>query len=246
MTTSKVENEPVTVVRLTKESRNSKRAIWAPIVISFLSLFLSLFPQYNPMNRDFRARAKAGDAKAQMFLAEHYFSVGDVKESDYWYKIATMTPGGHCAAALNNVAYIGMTYSYFDEKLFDYKTRALEMFKEAAYLGNSVAVQNLYTFLKECQAADVPGIDYQDEITWVIRVADYFDITLENLDAREHESALNGFHLDRDRGIVLADGRATYPGVGIFPEEDAFSKAETQYVSYRYVHEGEKSDKEHT
>ena len=240
--TDAAENESVTVVRLTKDSRNSKIATWLPIVLSICALILSLFPQINPLNRNYRARAEAGDTKAQMFLAEHYYSVGDIEESDYWYKIAAMTYGAHRAAALNNVAYIGMTYGYYDEKIFDYQSKALDMFREAAYLGNSVAVQNMYTFLKECQSTNVPEIDYQSEITWVIRVAEYYGIFLARLDAQERNAALAAFHLDRDSGIVSADGYAVYPGVGIFPEEDAFSKFDKQYSSYLYSHEGEKNN----
>ena len=132
-----------------------------------LTLFFAVFPQYQPFNRNYVQMANAGDVEAQMFLAEHYYEVGENKESHYWYKIASMYYGDHQAAALNNVAYIGLTYEYYNDSLQDYESKALNMFKKAAVLGNKAGVQNMYTLLKE-MGEDTTAADYEMELAWVI------------------------------------------------------------------------------
>lgn len=211
-----------------------KRIIAAPGVIITILMLLATTWAFNPLNKNLKARAEAGNLDAQMKLAEYYFSVDDKKESDYWYRIASEKSGTHRATALNNVAVIELTYDYYSGSFFDYCGDAIDMFKEAVFGGNSVAVQNLYTFLKECQSANIPGIAYGEALTWIIRVAHYYNIPLDNVDEQERRSALASFHLDRNTGILDNEGRAVYAGVGFFPEEDAFSKSNNQYTSYRY------------
>lgn len=202
-------------------------------IIPVLMLLVATWP-FNPLNKNLKARAEAGNTDAQMKLAEYYYSVDDKKESDYWYRIASEKGGTHRATALNNVAVIELTCEYYSGSFFDYCEEAINMFIEAVFGGNSVAVQNLHTFLKECQSADVPVIDYDERLSWVIRVADYYGIPLDNLDAEERASALKGFNLDRSTGFIDIEGRSVYTGVGFFPDEDVFSKNNNQYTSYRY------------
>lgn len=219
-----------------KQPKSSRaKTVYAILVlaISFLALLVALWP-FNPLNKNLKARAEAGNTDAQMKLAEYYYSVDDKKESDYWYRIASEKGGTHRATALNNVAAIELTCEYYSGSFFDYCEEAINMFIEAVFGGNSVAVQNLHTFLKECQSADVPVIDYDERLSWVIRVADYYGIPLDNLDAEERASALKGFNLDRSTGIIDIEGRSVYTGAGFFPDEDVFSKNNNQYTSYRY------------
>ena len=171
-----------------------------------------------------------------MFLAEHYYEVGDIDKCYYWYKIAATTSGDHQGAALNNLACIGLTYGYYDEKSSDDQLKALDMFRKAIFLGNAVAVQNMYTFLKECQVADLPGIQYNTELVWVIRVAAYYNIDLHGLAEEEWKAALADFHLDRNAGIIDNAGNTVYPNVGYFPAEDVFiSDSGKKYNSYEYT-----------
>lgn len=63
------------------------------IGISFIALIVSILPQFIPWNSNKYDRANAGDVEAQMFLAGHFFEIGDYNEAIYWYKIASSEEG---------------------------------------------------------------------------------------------------------------------------------------------------------
>lgn len=204
------------------------------IVLSIAAFFLSLFPQINPLNANYTQKAEAGDVEAQMFLAEHYFEVGEEQDSHYWYKIAAMYFGDHQAAALNNVAYIGLTYGYYNDSLLDYQNKALNMFKKAAALGDKAAVQNMYTLLKEMgEGAGVE--DYEMELAWVIQVSYHFGIHIDGLTESEIKWALEQFHLNDYTPYVAEGGWVYYNEIGIYPSDDAFTEAKDSYNSYLYT-----------
>ena len=83
------------------------------LVLSIVAFMFSTFPQTNPFNTNPLEKANAGHSKSQMFLAHHYYEIGDIEESYYWYKIASTTNGKYQAAALNNLAYLELTYLKF-------------------------------------------------------------------------------------------------------------------------------------
>ena len=203
------------------------------LILSISAFFLSLFPQINPLNANYTQKAEAGDVEAQMFLAEHYYEVGENKDSHYWYKIASMYYGDHQAAALNNVAYIGLTYEYYNDSLQDYQSKSLNMFKKAAALGNKAAVQNMYTLLKE-MGENTTAADYEMELAWVIQVSYHFGVHIDGLSESEIKWALEQFHLNEHTAYVGADGGVYYDGIGIYPEDNAFVEKDTTYNSYIY------------
>lgn len=216
-----------------------KESIWMRI-LNFVSLFLSiaafflaLFPQMNPLNSNYEERANAGDVEAQMFLAEHYFEVGENKESHYWYKVASMYSGEHQGTALNNVAYIGLTYKYYNDSLLDYQNKALNMFKKAAALGDKAAVQNMYTLLKQLGEENAT-VDYEAELAWVIQVSYYFGIHIESLSESEIKWALEQFQLNESIAYATDAGWVYYDDIGIFPRDDAFAEKSVTYNSYVY------------
>lgn len=201
-----------------------------------LTLFFAVFPRYQPFNKNYVQMANAGDTEAQMFLAEHYFEVGDVQESHYWYKLAAMSYGDHQAAALNNVAYIGLTYGYYNDSLLDYQNKALNMFKKAAALGDKAAVQNMYTLLKQLGEENT-AIDYKAELAWVIQVSYHFGVHIDGLSESEIKWALEQFQLNESVAYITEDGWLYYDGIGIYPSDDAFVERSVTYNSYAY-HEG--------
>lgn len=222
-----------------RENMNPKKGIGIKIlngislVLSIAAFFLALFPQINPLNSNYVERAEAGDVEAQMFLAEHYFEVGENKDSHYWYKIASMYFGDHQAAALNNVAYIGLTYGYYNDSLMDYQNKALNMFKKAAALGDKAAVQNMYTLLKELGKENA-AVDYEQELAWVIQVSYHFGIQIGELSETEIKWALEQFHLSEYTAYATDMGWVYYNEIGIYPKEDAFAQTAENYDSYLY------------
>ena len=203
------------------------------LVVSIVAFLFSIIPQMNPRNSNYIERANAGDVEAQMFLAEHYFEVGENKESHYWYKIASMYAGDHQAAALNNVAYIGLTYNYYNDSLIDYQSKALSIFKKAAALGDKIAVQNMYTLLKEL-GEDTSIIDYEKELAWVIQVSYNFGVHIDDLCETEIKWALEQFQLNESVAYITEDGWLYYDGIGIYPSDDAFVEKAATYNSYVY------------
>lgn len=198
-----------------------------------LTLFFAVFPQFQPFNTNYIQRAAAGDVEAQMFLAEHYYEVGENKDSHYWYKIASMYPGEHQAVALNNVACIGLTYNYYNDSLLDYQNKALTMFKKSAALGDKAAVQNMYTLLKEL-GTDNSTIDYEVELAWVIQVSYHFGVNIDGLSESEIKWALEQFQLDEHIAYVTEEGWIYYDCIGIYPTDNAFAEKDPIYNSYIY------------
>lgn len=198
-----------------------------------LTLFFAVFPQFQPFNRNYVQMANAGDVESQMFLAEHYYEVGENEESHYWYKIASMYPGNHQGAALNNVACIGLTYKYYNDSLLDYQSKALNMFKKAAALGDKAAVQNMYALLKE-MSEDTTAVDYQKELAWVIQVSHQFGVDVDGLSDAEVEWAFEQFQLNEHTAYVTEEGWISYDTIGIYPEDNAFEEKDTSYNSYIY------------
>lgn len=198
-----------------------------------LTLFFAVFPQLQPRNTNYLQMANAGDLDAQMFLAEHYFEVGDIQESHYWYKLAAMSYGDHQGAALNNVAYIGLTYGYYNLSLQEYQSKALSMFKEAAARGDRTAVQNVYTLVKQLGEGNTT-IDYEMELAWAIQVSARYGISLESVTESDIMWAYEQFQIDIESGYICEDGLVVYEGIGLFPYKDAFKEKEKTYKSYEY------------
>lgn len=216
-----------------KERKLKGFLTYLSLVLSIAAFFLSLFPQINPLNANYTQKAEAGDVEAQMFLAEHYYEVGENKDSHYWYKIASMYYGNHQGAALNNVACIGLTYGYYNDSLQDYQSKALSMFKKAAVLGDKAAVQNMYTLLKE-MGQDTTTADFEMELAWAIQVSYRFGVHIEGLSESEIKWALEQFHLNEHTAYVGADYGVYYDGIGIYPEDTAFVEKDIIYNSYIY------------
>ena len=135
------------------EKQNKSLSI-LPIVLSAFSLIVSIivflvatYPQLNLLNTNPIAKANAGHSESQMFLAHHYFEIGDIEESYYWYKIASTTKGEYQATALNNLAYIELTHLKTNDTEINYLDKSLKVLDNAVELGDKTALENQYILL---------------------------------------------------------------------------------------------------
>lgn len=151
--------------------KQKKSFYWFKDVIPILSVALSVlaflfatFPQTNPFNTNPIEKANAGHSKSQMFLAHHYYEIGDIEESYYWYKIASTTKGKHQAAALNNLAYLELTYLKSSDTKIDYLDKAIKVLDNSIELGEKTALENKYILLLSNDKRFFNDIDYELEL----------------------------------------------------------------------------------
>lgn len=134
------------------------------LVLSIIAFVFSTFPQTNPFNTNPLEKANAGHSKSQMFLAHHYYEIGDIEESYYWYKIASTTNGKYQAAALNNLAYIELTYLKTNDTEINYLDKSLKVLDNAIELGDKTALENQYILLIANNEKFFKGINYYSKI----------------------------------------------------------------------------------
>jgi len=114
---------------------------------ALFALIIVLYPQIKPSNVNHIELANAGVVDSQIFLANHYYRIGNLSESVYWYSIASQTEGEHQAKAINNLACIYFTTENFNATRGNNYIDAMNMFKVAADLGEIDAAKNLYVLL---------------------------------------------------------------------------------------------------
>lgn len=128
---------------------------------ALLALIIVLYPQIKPSNTNHIELANAGNVDSQMFLADHYYEVGDLSQSVYWYSVASQTAGNHQPVAINNLAYIYLSYEQFSITKVDLYGDVARMFSTAADSGNVIAAKNLYILLVS-NPADLFGAQHDD------------------------------------------------------------------------------------
>ena len=136
------------------------------IGISVVALLTSILPQLLPWNSNQYEKANAGDVDAQMFLADHFFEIGDYNESIYWYKIASSEGSKYRAIACNNLGYIyATTYDTSDEISYhDKLMKAYQSFLKAGELGLEMGRENAAMILYNNSPDDFPQINYEMEL----------------------------------------------------------------------------------
>ena len=137
--------------------------------ISVTAFIFSTWPQFNPFNRNMEARAKAGDTEAQVFLAHHYYEVGDYDNSIYWYKVATMDKKSkNYANSLNNLAFLYLNYCDLAmEKGNHYHEIERGLFTLSAKNGSSFGRRNLYLLLVSTPEDQWTEINYVNELRMI-------------------------------------------------------------------------------
>lgn len=128
---------------------------------ALFALIIVLYPQIKPSNANHAELANAGVVDSQMFLANHYFEIGNLSESVYWYSVASQTEGEHQAKAINNLACIYLTSENFNAIRGNNYLDAMNMFQVAAGLGEIDAAKNLHILLI-ANPAEQFGADYTE------------------------------------------------------------------------------------
>ena len=158
------------------------------LVLSIIAFMFSTFPQTNPFNTNPIAKANAGHSESQMFLAHHYYEIGDIEESYYWYKIASTTNGKYQATALNNLAYLELTYLKSSDMKIDYLDKAFKVLDNAVELGDKTALENIYILLLANDENFFTNIDYWSELS------DIENLMIDNnIDISKYQKYKNGW-----------------------------------------------------
>ena len=134
------------------------------LIVSIVVFLFATYPQLNRLNTNPIAKANAGHSESQLFLAHHCYEIGDVEESYYWYKIASTTEGKYQATALNNLAYLELTYLKTNDTSINYVDKALKVLNVAIELDEITALKNKYILLLSSSEKFFKDIDYLEEI----------------------------------------------------------------------------------
>ena len=129
---------------------------------ALFALVVVLYPQIKPSNANHIELANAGVVDSQIFLANHYYEIGDLSQSIYWYSVASQAEGEYQAKAINNLAFIYLTSESINKTYQNKSQDAMNMFKNAAELGEVDAAKNLYILLisnpREQFGAEYPDV----------------------------------------------------------------------------------------
>ena len=140
------------------------------LILSIITLvigpFFQAYPQYQEGNDNILAKANAGDTDSQITLAHHYYEVGDVSESMYWYKIASAdTQGKNYAMAMNNLAFLYLEYEGLPvENSKHYREIERELLTSSAIAGSPEGRKNLYLLLVSTPEQEWTEFDYKDQL----------------------------------------------------------------------------------
>lgn len=131
------------------------------VIIAALSFVSSIYPQVIWWNDNYIKKANTGDVYSQIFLANHYYEIGDYGESIYWYKIAsTAEKSNYRYFAYNNLGYLyakGLGFSEnYNEELCRFE-KALLLFEKAAEY-NKIPSDNIRLLLELYSKEDFPRI----------------------------------------------------------------------------------------
>lgn len=125
--------------------------------------YFQVLPQKQPGNDNLVARANAGETDSQLFLAHHYYEVGDVDESLYWYKIVTIDKSyEHHALALNNLACIYLNADLPVGNGKHYHKIEYDLLNASAKEGSKEGRRNLYLLLVSTPDQEWTAIVYAD------------------------------------------------------------------------------------
>lgn len=97
--------------------------------------------------KDYFLRAEAGDAFAQVYIADYYNELGNEADSLYWYKVASEFNNKYAGIACNNLAFLYWQKYKASEDVQTYLPRIYELLKKATLIGNKAGEKNLCSFL---------------------------------------------------------------------------------------------------
>ena len=107
------------------------------VLVALAVLITGLYPQMVAKNDNHFAKANAGDTYSQMFLAEHFYEIGEYDEAIYWYKIASAAENDYSYYACNNLACLyanGYGLSDYEQSGYRRFDIAVSLFEKAREL----------------------------------------------------------------------------------------------------------------
>ena len=108
------------------------------VLVALAVLITGLYPQMVAKNDNHFAKANAGDTYSQMFLAEHFYEIGEYDEAIYWYKIASAAENDYSYYACNNLACLyanGYGLSDYEQSGYRRFDIAVSLFEKAREYG---------------------------------------------------------------------------------------------------------------
>lgn len=150
-----------------KKCRNPKNT-WVDLLALFLAaaaFIVSINPQVIPWNYDNFAKANAGDTYSQMFLAEHYYEIGDYEQAIYWYKLSSIEKSEFQPYAFNNLGYLyakGFGLSEYETDGYRRFEIALNLFLKANQEGVEISNHNAKSLLTTYPKEYFPNTDYYE------------------------------------------------------------------------------------
>lgn len=170
---------------MTKYEKMSFGLNFIGICIALFTFIVAQFPQINQFSTDYLAKAQHGDQVSQILLADHYLLTGDIEQSVYWYKMASMKEGNATAKALNNLACIYLKYPFYDPSVMDYIHCAYDMLIKSARYGTQIETetifQNIYILLISYPPEKFEEFDYDNALDSVIWQLDDLGYSITDL-----------------------------------------------------------------
>lgn len=131
------------------------------VIVAIVTLLISMYPQLIWRNTNHFEKANAGNVYSQLFLADHYYEIGEYGESIYWYKIAsTSEKSNYSYVACNNLGYLyangyGISDN-FSEEFYRFEKALLLFDKAAKYF--EAPRNNIRILLKTSSKENFPNI----------------------------------------------------------------------------------------
>jgi len=196
------------------------------VIVAVVTLAISMYPQLIWKNTNYVEKANAGDIYSQMFLAEHYYEIGDYNEAIYWYKIAAMADSEYQAYAYNNLGVLyAEGYGLSDDVDNGYRRyeQSLKLFQNASSI-DAKFKDNIWVLLKGNSKECFPNINYDNLVAEL-----QFDET------SSVESSYYEYREITKGGVFWEDNKKyTYHGLVSTPSTDGLSKS--HYVYYVQVY----------
>ncbi len=185
-----IEKEKKSDKMVKKVKNTEEKELTVSRIALFFSIFaiaVSLWSQFYFIRGNPLAKANAGWIKSQLFLADHYYEIGDYDESIYWNKIAAAHKGIEGAYAKNNLAvlYVKKGVEFNDDQYI--RERIFSLFEDSYNSGVIEAGQNLYAYLNQSptmvEIDDVKKAEIAESIEEYLINNGAFEGKLSNLDA---------------------------------------------------------------
>lgn len=182
------------------------------VIVAMMTLLFSIYPQLIWKNANYFEKANAGDVYSQLFLANHYYEIGEYGESIYWYKIASTAENSkYSSVACNNLGYLyanGYGFSGNSEEVYRLE-KALLLFEQGAKQLDA-SNDNIRTLLKASSKESFPSISSRDfenllaqyNVESLVESVsyEYFEISRGPIFWKDNKKYVGGQYVDASNG----------------------------------------------